>query len=105
MRKLLVVLLLSVGMLVACEEEVLVADYTIEEFEEALNNNVIVNGKTVELVIEDIAPNSKLGHNLQAGEHLNFVSIENPGYEIGDTVIVTIVDVGNIFGSYIIAYE
>lgn len=80
-------------------------DYTTEEFEKALNNGDDVTGKIVLVKIDDIAPDSAFGFNLQAGEHLNFVSSKNPNLEVGDEFIAEIEEVDHLLGSYIIKYK
>lgn len=97
-------LILVVGMLFGCSGGQ-VADYTTQEFEAALNNGEDVTGKTVAVEVLTMDPNSKLGYNMQAGQHLNFVSPENPGVKDGETVVVTVERVASMFGSYIITYK
>ena len=74
-------------------------------FETALNNGDDVKGKTVTFKVNELVPNSALGYNLQAGEHLNFVSAENPGIKAGETVTVKVTKVESMLKSWIIAYE
>lgn len=79
---------------------------TAEAFETALNDGVSVVGSTVRFKVEKYAPDSAYGHNLQAGEHLNFCSNNDPGVRKGDTVSVEIAEVKKVFsGSYIIYYK
>lgn len=79
-------------------------DYTTEEFENALNNGDVVEGKTVSVKVTKMDANTAFGYNIQAGEHLNFVSAENPKVKEGDTVTLKVERVANLFGSYIITY-
>lgn len=81
------------------------ADYTTEEFELALNNGDVVEGKLVEVSVLELDPNSAMGYNILAGEHLNFVSAENPQVDEGDTIVVQVEKVASIFGSFIITYK
>lgn len=99
-----ILILLLVSFLTGCggSEK---ADYTTEEFETALNQGVNVDGKTVLVEVLDFKPNSKLGANIHAGEHLNFISLENPGVKKGDKVLVKVRKTGNLLGSFIIDYE
>lgn len=82
------------------------ADYeTAAAFETALNNGEDLTGKTVTFTVNEVKPNSAFGYNLQAGEHLNFCSTENPGVKAGDTVTVKVTDIQSMLGSYIIYYK
>ncbi len=74
-------------------------------FEEALNNGEVLVEKTVVFTVDKLVPNSAFGYNIQAGEHLNFCSPDNPGVKVGDTITVKVTDVTSMFGSYIIGYE
>lgn len=105
MKRLL--LLLVIGLLVACGggNTNVEPDYTTEEFEEALNDGEDLTGKTVSVTIDNVEPSSAFGHNLQAGEHLNFVSNKNPKLEKGDSFIAEVEEVENVMGSFIITYK
>ena len=76
-----------------------------ESFEAALNAGENLEGKVVQFVAGEIHPDSALGFNVWAGEHLNFVSSRNPDIKEGDTVIVKTTTIENIMGSWIINYE
>lgn len=76
----------------------------IASFEAALNDGEDVVGSVVTFTIADIAPDSKFGYNLQAGEHLNFCSDDDPKVSVGDTVTVKVTDVSNFLGSFVIRY-
>jgi hypothetical protein len=104
MKKIGLVLVLFVGILFGCSEGY-VADYKDSEFEKALNNGEYLVGKTVEVEVIHMVPNSAFGYNIQAGQHLNFVSDDHPRVESGDTVILKVTDVSSFNGSYIITYE
>lgn len=81
------------------------ADYNTQEFESALNKGEDVSGKTVSVEVLKLNPKSAFGYDIEAGEHLNFVSAENPGVKAGDTIVLTIDKVASLFGSYIITYK
>ena len=73
--------------------------------EKALNNGDDVTGKTVKFTVNELVPDSAFGYNLQAGEHLNFVSSENPGIKAGESATVKVTKVESMMGSWIIGYE
>ena len=75
------------------------------DLEAALNAGEDVTGKTVKFTVDAVVPDSAFGYNLQAGEHLNFCSTEDPKASAGDTVTVEITSVSSLLGSYIIYYE
>ncbi|WP_404458316.1 hypothetical protein [Oceanobacillus kapialis] len=110
MKKYLFILMLGlILILAACGDSASSSspepDYTTEEFEKALNDGEEVTGKTVAVKISDIAPDSAFGFNLQAGEHLNFVSSENPELQAGDEFVAEVEEVENVMGSFIINYK
>lgn len=76
-----------------------------ESFEAALNNGENLEGMIVQLIVKELKPDSALGYNIWAGEHLNFVSSRNPDVKEGDTVIVKATTIESILGSWIIDYE
>ncbi|WP_225046998.1 hypothetical protein [Lacticaseibacillus kribbianus] len=81
------------------------ADYpTAAKAEAALNAGKKLDGKTVSFKVTKVEPKSVLGYNLQAGEHLNFVSQDNPGVKKGDVVTVKVKKAGNVLGSFVISY-
>ena len=102
-RKLVGILLMICLFMVGCDG-VVKFDYTTEELEEALLNGENVEGMTVEVTVRAIEPDSAFGYNMQAGEHLNFVSAVNPETDEGDSKIVKIDRVASMFGSFIITY-
>ena len=66
-------------------------DYTdAASFESALNGGAKVKGKTVQFYVKEYAPDSSLGINCHAGEHLNFIFENEIDVETGDTIIVRI---------------
>ena len=81
-------------------------DYEREEdFEAALNAGEDLTGKTVTFTVREVHPGSVFGYNLYAGEHLNFVSSQNPGVKQGDTVTVKVTEINSVLGSWIISYK
>lgn len=82
--------------LAACgEEEKKDGAYTIDysdavSFERALNDDVKVKGKIVQFYVEEYEPNSILGVNCHAGEHLNFLFENKLDVEAGDTIVVEV---------------
>lgn len=101
----LVIFILFVMFLVACSSKNVEPDYNTTELEEALNSGEDTIGKVVEVEIKHIEPASAFGHNLQAGEHLNFVSSKNPGHDVGDVFLAKIEEVDVVLGSFIIRYK
>ena len=88
------------------EPEEVVIDYgDAESFEAALNEGKNLEGKVVQFTAKEIHPNSAIGFNVWAGEHLNFVSSRNPDIEVNDTVTVRTTTIESISGSWIINYE
>lgn len=89
------------------EETAVVIDYgDAESFEAALNAGEDLAGKVVRFVAVDYIPDSAIGCNIWAGEHLNFVSDSDPGVRANDTVTVRVTDIER-FGetSWIMQYE
>lgn len=83
-----------------------IIDYTrTEDFENDLNNGVNVEGKTVKFVLNDYKPDSILGHNSWAGEHLNFISKIDLKLKKDDEIIGKVVSAKKSLGSWIINYE
>jgi hypothetical protein len=107
MKKIKVVFMtLFIGLfLVACGSNEKKADFTTKEAETALNNGEDINGKTVEITVDEYVPNGALGYTIQTGEHLNFVSSDNPNVEKGDTLTVKVVKTENVLGSFVMTYE
>ena len=62
-------------------------------------------GKTVSFVAAELHPQSLYGYDIWAGEHLNFISSENPDIEVGQTVTVKVTAVESAIGSWFIGYE
>ena len=85
--------------------ESIIIDYgNAEAFEAALNAGENLEGKIVRFHINEFHPDSALGYNLWAGEHLNFVSATNPDIQEGD-VVVRALTIENLLGSWVISYE
>lgn len=86
-------------------------DYAVDfkdaaEFEAALNNGEKVEGKTVQFSVIEYKPNSAMGINCWAGEHLNFISENEVSVENGDIVVGRVTkEASNVFGSWKIPYE
>jgi hypothetical protein len=99
-----VVMLVVLGAMVGCSAG-MTPDYTSTELEAALNNGEDVAGKFVEVDVKKFEPASAFGYNMQSGEHLNFVSSDNPGVKEGDTIVVEIEKAASMFGSWIITYK
>lgn len=76
-----------------------------ESFEAALNAGENCEGVTVRFTVTEFHPESKLGYDLWAGEHLNFVSARHPNVQAGDMVTVRVTTVENFMGSWVIRYE
>lgn len=81
------------------------ADYTEANAETALNNGDDLEGKTVKIKVLEYVPDGPLGYTIQAGEHLNFISSENPKVKKGDELVVKIKKVENLMGSFVISYD
>jgi hypothetical protein len=109
MRKMLslslILCVLLCFLLTACSGEAKVDFASAEDFETALNAGDDLTGKTVAFTVNELVPDSAFGYNLQAGEHLNFCSSENPGVKKGDSIIVKVTKVASMLGSYVISYE
>lgn len=85
--------------------EVIIDYGDAESFEAALNEGEILEGKIVRFVAGEFHPDSELGYNIWAGEHLNFVSSRNPDVQENDIVTVRVTTIENLLGSWIISYE
>ena len=68
-------------------------DYSdARSFESALNNGENVDGKIVQFVVENYYPDSILGINCAAGEHLNFISESELDVQSGDVIIGRVIE-------------
>ena len=99
----LLILLLSLSLASCGKAKVDFADAAT--FEAALNSGEDVEGKVVTFVVNEVVPDSAFGYNLQAGEHLNFCSENNPKVKKGDSITVKVTEVTSMLGSYIISYK
>lgn len=86
-------------------EEVVIDYGDAESFEAALNEGKNLENKVVRFVAGEFHPDSKLGYNVWAGEHLNFVSSRDPDLQEGDIVTVRTTTIENVIGSWVINYE
>ena len=80
-------------------------EYTEQDFEQALVAGENLDGKTVEIVVKELKPQSAFGYNVIAGEHLNFVSPENPNVKVGDKLVLKVTKTTSLMGSWIMTYE
>lgn len=86
-------------------------DYSIdyadaESFEKALNEGEKVNGKVVQFLVLDYKPDSALGINCWAGEHLNFISEEEINVVKGKIIVGRVTkEPSKVLGSWEIPYE
>ena len=106
----LCVCLAFVGSLSSCGNkgtmDRIVPDYAnAESFESALNSGEDTIGKTVSFVADTIKPDSAFGFNIWAVDHLNFISVENPGVKEGDNMTVKVDEVENFLGSWLLKYD
>lgn len=70
-----------------------VVDYSdAESFESALDNDTKVKGKIVQFFVKEYVPDSVLGINCHAGEHLNFIFATKLDVKKGDTIVVRITE-------------
>lgn len=90
----------------ACGQSQIPLDYGDETaFEADLNAGKNLVGKTVSFVAAELHPQSLYGYDIWAGEHLNFISSENPDIEVGQTITVKVTAVESAIGSWFIGYE
>lgn len=98
-------IILVLSLLSGCSGDIKV-DYANEtDFEAALKAGEDLTEKVVTFTVDAMVPNSVCGYNLQAGEHLNFCSTNNPGVKEGDLITVKVTEVSSMLGSYLIQYE
>ncbi|MBQ8108222.1 MAG: hypothetical protein IJ129_05695 [Ruminococcus sp.] len=86
-------------------EKVLIDYGDAECFEAALNNGENLEGKVVCFTVEDIKPDSARGFSVLAGEHLNFVSSDDPQVKKEDRMVVRTTSIEDRDGSWMIRYE
>lgn len=86
-------------------------DYALDysdaaSFEKALNDGVKVNGKIVQFEVLEYKPDSALGINCWAGEHLNFISENELDVGAGNIIIGRVTkEPTKTLGSWKIYYE
>ncbi|MBR3001846.1 MAG: hypothetical protein IKF39_12680 [Oscillospiraceae bacterium] len=102
---LIALLCLGTVILTSCGGKTVVDYGNATAFEAALNRGEDLKGKTVMITVDKFVPNSALGYNIQTGEHLNFVSTDNPGVQTGESIAVKVKEVQSALGSWIISYE
>lgn len=96
-------LLVCVLMLAGCGSATTALDYgDAESFEAALNAGENLEGKTVRFYASELHPDSAMGYNVWAGEHLNFISARNPDIKAGETVDVKATEITSSMGSWFI---
>ena len=78
---------------------------TAEDFENALNNDDDTLGKVVSFSVKDVKPDSALGYDLWAGEHLNFVGEDAKEAKKGTIMTVAVNSVQEKMGSWVIGYD
>ena len=86
-------------------EEVPIDYGNAESFEAALNAGENLEGKVVQFVVKEYHPESQLGYDIWAGEHLNFISADDIDVQENDTITAKVGKVSNLLGSWIINYE
>lgn len=104
MKKLFIIGL-TILILTGCSAAPVEPDLTAVEAETMLNEGKDIVGKKVAVTVKDLNPASAFGYNIIDGEHLNFVSRENPKVEVNDKIIVTVTKVESMLGSFIISYD
>lgn len=99
-------LLFTVLVIAGCGKSSVVLDYgDAESFEAALNAGENLEGKTVRFYASELHPDSAMGYNIWAGEHLNFISSRNPDIKEGTTADVKATEITSSLGSWFIKYE
>ncbi|WP_197029515.1 hypothetical protein [Butyrivibrio sp. AE3004] len=99
-------LLFVVLVIAGCGKSSVVLDYgDAESFEAALNAGENLEGKTVRFYASELHPDSAMGYNIWAGEHLNFISSRNPDIKEGSTADVKVTEITSSLGSWFIKYE
>ena len=103
---LILLLAMIVIFLSACGTSKEIIDYgDAAAFETALNSGENLEGKTVQIIVDDMKPATISGYDIYAGEHLNFVSSRHPDVKKGDTIVVRATTIESTLGSWIIQYE
>ena len=73
--------------------------------EKLLNDGEDVEGKIVRFEVDEVRKNALGYYVIWAGDHLNFMSEDDPDVKEGEKVTVEITEVQNVLGSWIISYE
>lgn len=76
-----------------------------ESFEYALNHGSNLEGKIVQFTVCSYHPDSALGYNAWAGEHLNFISDTDLRLSEGQKVFAIANEISKVLGSWVIRYE
>ena len=80
--------------------------YTAEAFESAINSGASVQGKIVQFYVDAYRPDSILGFNCYAGDHLNFISENDVNVVAGNFIIGRVTEEPwKVFGSWDISFE
>lgn len=80
--------------------------YDAESFENALNQGIGVDGAIVTFLVNDYKPESILGYNAWAGDHLNFIFDNDVKLNSNDVVTVMILHCDkDMWGSWVIECE
>lgn len=81
-------------------------DYdSAESFESALNDGADTTNKIVSFEATEVAPDSAVGFNVMAGEHLNFKSKDAKEISDHEQVTVIVTNAKSKIGSWFIDYE
>lgn len=107
MRRVFVMALTVIVMVLftACGKSIPIDFADAESFEAALNAGENLEGKVVQFTAGGFHPDSAMGYDVWAGEHLNFISSSHPNIAQGDTVVARATKIENVLGSWVIAYE
>lgn len=88
--------------LCACTERTAKSYADAETFEAALNQGEDTTGSKVTFTVREVAPDSRFGYCVRAGDHLNFSMREDDGITKGDTVTVEVRKVEKYGPSWVI---
>ena len=75
-----------------------------QKYQEGVKS-LCLTGKTVTITVVAYNPDSAFGPDIWAGEHLNFISEDDPGVQEGDVITVRITSVASSLGSWFLTYE
>ena len=101
------VMLSCLPFLFSCDKEIESnADYKNEKvFEKALNDGEDTVGKSVQFLVKEVKYSPFQEYHIWSGEHLNFVSKEEPECKKNDHVVVTVTHTYMLLGSHMIDYK